>query len=143
MCKNWQVSSHLAVCLSACIRGTPTHWMSWNIIFGIFTKICQYIPTLVQIGQKCQTLRVMTYMHSWSLIKTNGLHNCSLYKVCSEADESVNHWGSFKTATHHSLFEEQIQTEKIFQHSAWLTVMIGYQHLRNTNWNSPSYGALW
>lgn len=81
VCTTGQASSHVTVCLSACIRGTPTHWISWST-FGSYIKKNQYIPNLVKIGQKqCVT----TYIHSQSLIKT-GLHIsdrlCSLWGMC-------------------------------------------------------------
>ena len=68
--------------------------------------------------------------------------DCVLYEVCAKEVEPLKHWGSFVTATNCALFEEQSQTEVIFQQLAWLTVITGKHHLRNTNWNSPSYGAL-
>jgi hypothetical protein len=45
----------ISSCLSVGLHVSAQHpldWFMWNLILGIFMKICQEIPNLVKIGQK-------------------------------------------------------------------------------------------
>jgi len=142
VCTTGQASSRLTVCLY--VSEELPHTTFHEIYFEFLIKSVNTFQIWLKYDKNTKPcVWQPIYIHDLSsrlafTFETDRV----LSEVCTKEVEPLKHWGSCVTATNYALFEEQSQTEVIFQHWAWLTVITGKQHLRNTNWNSPLYGAL-
>jgi hypothetical protein len=109
----------------------PLKGFSWNSIWGHPVTVCQYIKTLVKIGQKYRTLYIETYPGFYTHLGRKSLkcyrsRKCYVHKVAEKNEARKPRNASIRTVWVPSEIRTEHHTEA---NTAWAT---NYWVFRNT-----------